>query len=733
MTMSLQAQWSLDQTVGSVLSFAQGIYQAATNDNVGPLAIQASENFGNTIPMCEETCWKIENLVTKINEPAAIHFLRASVGFTTRDCATQLSKSQAGVRFLGLAAALVTSLGPFESSNALEQLLNSSASDRRFLPTARQLMLMLEALEPRLEYSGFADSLAGWVIFLCHSSRITQGYRDSWEVSTSFPNPKGLDSLVNAFRQIASIGDSDVIKVSIKATICTPWVVAFTKWCLGAPPSIFLDDGTIILEQPGTKVEVLASLDSENCPGIEVSIYRALGAPSDLVASLSGGGSWTGMVSIETYGQWMLHKFEFTEGSANQALMQALPYAIKKIIESLRLSKYREFDFSIPLRDWRHQSLQDGPVIDEESMGLRLSPFGNEAAIVNMIRRLLGVSGSFQLWSLDDLIEDLPLVKLHINTIKGQCLCSVCNPAAGKNFRSCEKTKLVHHLAFVCADILALSLFQGPDSPLVQLQHYRDGSYPFKKAIYSILANESVGNIRVSDILHYTLDLVGHKVADDVKESKWVMSCFKGQVIYPHLYESLHYDKQGYLTLALSSGLLRYRGEVYTRVIGEKICSPGARSHPVIGVRGEVTRPCNLFPDFKVVWHVEQFNDFLNVSLGLQSVQRDLSSTRYSVNWILENLASAIMLEACWHSPEAALEEPDEFCAYTGPTVITPYSDLENRIQVVGIVAVEGSDELRLFSLSGGGVIMPIVLRKDACLSCCLDACRRTKYPVIIL
>jgi hypothetical protein len=62
--------------------------------------------------------------------------------------------------------------------------------------------------------------------------------------------------------------------------------------------------------------------------------------------------------------------------------------------------------------------------------------------------------------------------------------------------------------------------------------------------------------------------LVGHKVTDDVKESRWVMSCFKGQAIYQHLYESSRYDKQGYLTLAWSSGLLRYRWEVYTRVIG---------------------------------------------------------------------------------------------------------------------------------------------------------------------
>jgi hypothetical protein len=732
--MSVQAQWSLDRSVDSALSVARGIFHTATNDNVQPLAILACENFGNTIAMSEETCWKIESLVTKVAEPATIHFLQATVGFTARDSATQLSKSQAGVRFLGLAAALVTSLGAFEGGNALQQLLNSSASDKTLLPTARQLMFLLEALEPRLEYSGFADSLAGWTIFLCHSSFANQEYRDSWKHSTSFPKPKGIDSLVNAFRQIARIGDSDVVKVSIKATNCTPWVVAFTKWCLGAPPSILLHDGTVILQQPGTKVEVLASYDTDSCPGIEVSIYRALDAPSELVASPSSLESWTGMVNIETYGQWILHTFEFAKGSANNAFIQALPYAIKQIVESLRFSKYRQFDSSIPRWQREIQSFEDGPMINEESIGLRLSPFGNESAIANIVPRFLGTSGPFQLHSLDDgiYIEHLPAVETHLRKIKEQCICSACNPATGKKFKSCNKAMFFHYLAFICADILAFSLFQGPDTPLAQLQHRRSGNVEFKQEIYSILFHEAGTHVRISDFLEYTLDLVGHKVSDDVHESKWVMSCFKGQVIYPQLYESAHYDKQGYLTLVWLPGLLRYRGEVYTRVIGDGNTSPAGRD-PVTSTSIEVTKACNLVPDIKLVWRVEEAENLLKVSLGLQSGQRDLPSIQYSINRILENLASAILLEACSHAPNAALEKPDKFCEYTGPMAIQPYSDQKNGIQVVGIVAVDGSDELRLFSLSAAGRILPMVLRKDACLSCCLDASRRTKYPVVIL
>jgi len=56
----IQAQWSLDATSTSVYSVARGVLQAATSDNVQPLAIIACERFGNTIAMSQEACRKME-------------------------------------------------------------------------------------------------------------------------------------------------------------------------------------------------------------------------------------------------------------------------------------------------------------------------------------------------------------------------------------------------------------------------------------------------------------------------------------------------------------------------------------------------------------------------------------------------------------------------------------------------------------------------------------------------
>jgi hypothetical protein len=60
--MSIQAQWSLDQTVGSALAVARGIFQAATNDNVQPLAILACEISAIRLRCVKKHAGKLKHL-----------------------------------------------------------------------------------------------------------------------------------------------------------------------------------------------------------------------------------------------------------------------------------------------------------------------------------------------------------------------------------------------------------------------------------------------------------------------------------------------------------------------------------------------------------------------------------------------------------------------------------------------------------------------------------------------
>ena len=716
--MAVQLQWSLDKTIGSALSVARGIFLAANNDNVQPLAIVSCETFGNTVAMCQETCRSIENLTAKTPKSIAIEFLRASAGFDAADSASQLSKSQAGVQFLGLAAALVTSMGAFEGGMSLQKMLETSASDKTLLPSARQLKDLLLSLEPRLVQSGFLNTVIGWQLFLTQSFAMPREYQEILRRCQNHPGPLGINHLVDAFRGLSRIGESNILRVTIKVTSCASWIVAFTKWCLGLPPSIYLDDGTSVLEQPNTKVDVI--IDTKTGTGLHVSIHRAIGEPFDLVEDLSSK-EWTGMVNAEEYSRWNLSELGFDTEIAKEALLEALPFAIKQIIQTLR--------FSAESDPWATNPNQ---YFNPNVKALSLSPFPEESVIAQTASRYLGGSDVMMLHFLtsDFDVKSLPAVKLHLKSLKETCLCSKCSTLVSQGYRQCKTEKFCDRLTFVCADILALSLF-GTRIPLLRFKRGRNGDTEFTRAISSIISSEFrlyEPCIQTFDLLRYALELTGHEFINDSRfDQRWIMSSFKGQVIYPTLYETLSYEKTGHLTLNCLPGRIRYNGEVYTRVHA-RLCS--SRPGPLRKFSGPtVTVPRNLVPDLRVVWLVEQADDVLEVSLSLKGPENDYSRVSCQPSEILWNLSSSILLEACAHDPDAELA-PDKFCVFTSPIFPIPFGNPVNEVPMTGVVAVDGSDELRLLSLANGG---PAVLRKKACLACCLDVCRRADYPFLVL
>ena len=121
--MSVQLQWNLDRSTSSVIGMARGILHAATTDNVQVLAILACACFGNTIAMSPETLSKIERFVVPTSQSAILAFLKASVGYSADDCVSQFRQSLAGLQFLGLAGALVTTLSPFKSGPTIQNML----------------------------------------------------------------------------------------------------------------------------------------------------------------------------------------------------------------------------------------------------------------------------------------------------------------------------------------------------------------------------------------------------------------------------------------------------------------------------------------------------------------------------------------------------------------------------------------------------------------------------------
>jgi hypothetical protein len=328
--MAVQAQWDLESSSNSVLSVAKGIFQAATSDNVQPIAILACERFGSTVAMCQETCRKIETAVIPTPKPATIRFLQATVGYATDDSVTHLSKTLAGVQFLGLASAITNTVDHFIGARALQDMLTSSAVDKTLIPTTRQLKDLLSSLEARCHKARFADSVVGWQVFLSQSIRDQGEYRRS-SAGEHHPAAKGIENLVDVFRQLSRIGPSSVVKATIRTANCVSWTVAFTKWCLGIPPSVYLDNGVPVFEQPESKVAIIVCSDSGDVSSFEVTIHHDTPSLSELLVS-EDGTKWNGMVSISHFGQYMLQDQGPQESFAFRTMVQALSYVLRQVI-----------------------------------------------------------------------------------------------------------------------------------------------------------------------------------------------------------------------------------------------------------------------------------------------------------------------------------------------------------------------------------------------------------------
>lgn len=104
---SVSPVWALHETSNSLLHIAKGVLKATTSDNTEPLAVATTEAFGNTLAICQQAQLLVEKEATKRHKSHVVNFLKAQVGYSANDAASQLSSTSASVRFLSLAATLL--------------------------------------------------------------------------------------------------------------------------------------------------------------------------------------------------------------------------------------------------------------------------------------------------------------------------------------------------------------------------------------------------------------------------------------------------------------------------------------------------------------------------------------------------------------------------------------------------------------------------------------------------
>lgn len=732
--MAVALQWGLETTANGGLSFSRGLIQAATTDNVQPIALIACERFGNTIAMCQETCLKIETLVLPTPQPAVIKFIRSTVGYSRNDSASHLGTSLAGVQFLGLAAALAT-VGPFDAATAVSRMLKNTATDKTLLPTVRQLRDLLSSLDGRLTRSNFADSIVGWHTWmLCQTQGIDADRRNTLERAKLYPSAEAIEKLVDAFRQLGRIGESTVAKVTIQVTSSAPWVVAFTKWCLGTLPSVFLEDGTPVLDQPGSSVTIIADTLSPVHDRFVITIHHSIGNPEELIAQ-AGTKPWTGMVTIEKYGQWVLQEYSLSRGKELHVLQAILPYAAKACLD-----QFMFYSRSMGVHTWATGL--------EGEAELRATPFRGDHSVAKILSRMLNIETTVELNKLAEgcSLNELPLLQSYLTSPENACGCDKCagdamdtnsrQESKYRKKRKCRKENFIDKIAFFLCDILALSLFHCSEDLLVLIDNgrpwvsrsYVSGFYNSVRSVFTRRApphHEKIPNCDIGSLVEWTLPILGHGAVTDRDNlvSDWAMSCLKGQAVYPTIFDTCRITQKGYLALSWVRGVLEFDGEKYEIVISHAESQESPLSiHCTIP---STSRPLNLTPDYTTSWRVGATDSALELGLCLNGPSLEIVHNPFN---IIKNLGSCLFVERGAHNRDAELQHADQLHFYDSPLSLRV-----GRRSGIRVVALDGANDVRFHFLGNERFGYDgVVVRVDACLKCCLDVCTAANHDILV-
>ena len=463
--------------------------------------------------------------------------------------------------------------------------------------------------------------------------------------------------------------------------------------------------------------------------GLEIEIYSGLSGPAELITTTQTPDSWSGMVSIESYGLWYLKKNSLESGIPFSVFTQALQYSLKQIVNLLRLRGSSRVipEFEDHVRYLTNENLND----------VMAYPFPDDSIISNILSRMLNYgkqARSSELLSLphSTLVTDLPLVKSFLRDCRQKCKCIKCNPSGTPRHRSatCDVVRFFQNVSEFSADVLALSLFELPETLLVELDRRNAPSRVkshLQQIILAIITDGEPTTSQVHLFLHSALIRIGHYTEERDME-KWIASSYKGQVAYPKIFETQNPGEKGYLALSWAPGLLRYDGEVYPRAYA----AGNSSAMGYIDSDQPVTVPCNLVPGMNMRWQVARSDEKLHVRLCVPSSPTYDGRGDFSPSTVLKHLPLTLVAQGCFHDGDTALDPPDAGCRYVGPLEFDSRNP-DEAVATIDVVAVDGNDGLRMVALirASDGNRLALV-RNNACLACCLAICRRAKHNLLI-
>ncbi|KIW14572.1 hypothetical protein PV08_07356 [Exophiala spinifera] len=721
----ISASWTLQHSSESVLSFVQGMLTAATSDNIQPLAILVAEAFGNTLAICQQTQMLVEKEAGKRHVSHVVKFLHAKVGYAANDTAFQLSLTSAGVRFMSLVAALLCTDDILNAARAIEIMINATSRSDQLMPTVFQIRDLINALDYKLRRLQFAESLAGWEHYMATHTSWPHCYLSL----ETHPGPEELAALVGAFRSMERIGDAS--NIVIRSGRHHAWIIAFTKWCLGYPPHVIAEDGTVLVGQTPSKVAMITQIH----PSLAIEVFRAVQGPSELWRSLEGPLNhlhWNGLISVKAYGARRLRYY----GLHTQ---QEFATMARVLFTSTKLATTRLI------------SVEGENTEDYKQFGANIWP--SDLELHSTIASFCGLD-----YPLTEFPEDLPVSVSSLRTYEDRLVEKrTCRFDAPDNpmDKPCKVKSVRHAIVDMTTDILAIAVLDFDEDVRIVASRttYSDS---LSKSIQSALYGPDTSRddqprrehtlrdrkVSIPSIFDVSLSLLGHtslspgtgerrfksrhptfvaKAFDNNSASHWVASASMGQVVYPAYFDSWNgpINSLPLARLRVGPGSILYNDRRYEYVAFhpyDTLILDEIDSHQDFPCQ----TPLNLLWDRKVQWCIKEEDGFLSLGMGLTNSFTNLSPMR-----ALQTACFSLFIPACTHPPDNPLpnEQP-----YSGARFITPFYaylfSIKESLPSISIVAVSEDESLRSFALSTG---CPAVVRGSACLKCCVDIYLRNK------
>jgi hypothetical protein len=98
----ISLNWNLDLQARAMIEVSASLLATALVDNVQVLAVTVCESYGANLPICRDTCDKMEALARRVKSWEMFKQVGIKIGFSQYDAVVELSRSDAGSKYCSL-------------------------------------------------------------------------------------------------------------------------------------------------------------------------------------------------------------------------------------------------------------------------------------------------------------------------------------------------------------------------------------------------------------------------------------------------------------------------------------------------------------------------------------------------------------------------------------------------------------------------------------------------------